>query len=252
MSRNEMTDRSYWESQWAERNERSSLQARVKRSLLMPLKTCVSQQRDHTLRILELGCCPGHMLLAIGTEFPKAELYGLDICEEELAATKELLCPSVPRENLFCEDLMSYEPKQKYGCVVSFGLFEHFTDPTACLRKAISFLEPGGVFYLTIPQYSTLVQRVFIGILDPGMWGYHSPLLMNSMQLERTLVQSGLQNVQSGVVGAPLIRTTAKGRGTSIALARTLGRGWNYMISGLCKKPLFDWGTAVWAAGIKQ
>lgn len=63
-----------------------------------------------------------------------------------------------------------FEPQQRYAAVTGFDVVEHLRDPLAFVRRAASWLVPGGVLALTVPNIRSLSAR-----LMGRFWFYYVP-----------------------------------------------------------------------------
>ncbi|MDD5676904.1 MAG: methyltransferase domain-containing protein [Kiritimatiellae bacterium] len=92
-------------------------------------------------------------------------------------------------------DVFSYESKENYDFVCSFGFVEHFTDLEQVLRAHLKFMRPGGILLITLPNFkgvNGLVQKIF----DPATLAIHNLKVMNPKLLRKTLSTLGLQDIQ--------------------------------------------------------
>jgi SAM-dependent methyltransferase len=98
--------------------------------------------------------------------------------------------------NIIEADLFSYNPPEKYDMVLSFGLIEHFNDTKAILQTHLQFLKPGGVLFVTLPNFTGVngwIQRKF----DKENYDKHFISCMNPDFLAQTCKELGLKNVES-------------------------------------------------------
>jgi SAM-dependent methyltransferase len=93
-------------------------------------------------------------------------------------------------------DLFTYTPAEKYDLVLSFGLIEHFSDTKAIIETHLQFLKPGGVLFITLPNFTGVngwVQRKF----DLDNYNKHYIECMYPAFLADTCKALGLKNVES-------------------------------------------------------
>ena len=93
-------------------------------------------------------------------------------------------------------DLFNYEPEKFYDMVLSFGLIEHFNDTRAIIKTHLRFLKPGGVLFITLPNFTGVngwVQRKF----DKANYDKHNISSMDPKQLIDYCKQLGLKEVES-------------------------------------------------------
>jgi 2-polyprenyl-3-methyl-5-hydroxy-6-metoxy-1,4-benzoquinol methylase len=106
-------------------------------------------------RLLEVGCSAGHFLneardagydvsgIELDTaagEFARKH-YGLKV---EIGSIKDIKLPH-----------------SFFQLIVLFDVFEHLTEPVACLEKLISALAPGGHIVIRVPNFSSYEARMF-------------------------------------------------------------------------------------------
>ena len=93
-------------------------------------------------------------------------------------------------------DLFEYKPTVLYDLVTSFGLIEHFNDTKAILESHLQFLKPGGVLFVTLPNFKAVngwVQRKF----DKANYDKHNINCMEPKLLAEYCRQLGLTEVES-------------------------------------------------------
>ena len=92
-------------------------------------------------------------------------------------------------------DMFTYKPEKQYDLVTSFGLIEHFNDTKDIIEKHLQFLKPGGVLFITLPNFKSAngwVQRRF----DPENYKIHNITVMDPQLLTRTCAQLGLKEIE--------------------------------------------------------
>ena len=245
-----LTDKSYWESEWSA--EIKGVNRSQSEQLLSPLIDFLDSRQSEPLKVLEIGCCPGEMLRAISHCLPNASLSGVDICSGALESTAIFLDHESIQADLHCVSLEDFSPKDKFDVIFSIGLLEHFENPLSAIEKMLKLLSPRGIFFATVPQYNTWLQRRLIHVVDPGMWQAHDPLLMNELRFKQVMSKAGLTAIQSGIVGCPSLRSVRKQRGILATISQLGARSINYTFRNLRTKPIFGWGTAVFGLGIKS
>jgi tRNA (cmo5U34)-methyltransferase len=98
-------------------------------------------------RALELGVGTGTLTARLLTEFPHAEVVGIDLSPRMIAKAREKLRPFQPRVDLVAGHLSDFE-EQTYDVVVSALAVHHLTDPEKwrLFRKVRRSLTSGGYF----------------------------------------------------------------------------------------------------------
>jgi SAM-dependent methyltransferase len=161
-------------------------------------------------RVLELGCGSGHTLSYLWENKNAHELWGLDISEEQIRFTKELLNEkNIPVKLLLASmDENPGIPENYFDLVVSIYSLGWTPDLFRTLSHVHSYLKPGGVFIFSWehPVYHCLQYDADLGkyILErsyvkegpevhPSWKGVE--IIINSRKLStylNALVQSGL------------------------------------------------------------
>ncbi len=98
--------------------------------------------------ILELGCGSGHSLAYLRENRNASYLWGLDLSEEQLRFTRELLCRKNIPVKLFLASMDENPgiPESYFDLVVSIYALGWTPDLCHTLALVYSYLRPGGVF----------------------------------------------------------------------------------------------------------
>jgi SAM-dependent methyltransferase len=118
-------------------------------------------------RVLDLGCGSGHTLAYLGENRNVAELWGLDLSEEQIRSTKELLDGRNIPAKLFTASMDENPgiPEDYFDLVVSVYGLGWTPDLSHTLSLVCSYLKPGGVFIFSWehPVYQCLDYNAEIG-----------------------------------------------------------------------------------------
>ena len=139
--------------------------------------------------ILDVGCGKGDFVDA-------AILAGWDINGIELAQPAVEIAQGygLPVERLdFFSDLI--EPSSK-DIVTLFEVIEHLADPVRFLRRAEEVVKPGGLVYLTTPNYDSLDRRL-LGITWPVIHREHLTYFTPETLLSMLRANTGLNVLHS-------------------------------------------------------
>jgi 2-polyprenyl-3-methyl-5-hydroxy-6-metoxy-1,4-benzoquinol methylase len=151
-----------------------------------------------TGRILDFGCGIGFFLEeargrgweAHGTEFERRAV--------EIVRAKGLSCAQAPIEP------DSFEP-DSFDVVTAFEVVEHLGDPRAEAAAIAAALRPGGLLYLTTPNFGSLSRRLLRGrwsvVSYPEHLSYFTPATLSSW-----LGRFGLVPVELTTTGVSLAR----------------------------------------------
>lgn len=118
------------------------------------------------IKILEIGCGRGDLLLAFRRVNATVSLTGIDFSEESITNIKKLgfqgESGNITETNL---------GGQKFDLIICQQLLEHLHNPLIFLQKVRSWLAPDGVFILETPGVESIGRKIF-----KGCWGgYHIP-----------------------------------------------------------------------------
>jgi len=115
------------------------------------------QQRDHHLRILDIGCGTGLLLEQLAERFPDAELSGVDASSSMLEQAQRVL-GTIPHIHLAQAQLALGESVSLPFAPASFDIItctntlHYFSDPVAMLRRWRELLDARG--HLVIEDYT--------------------------------------------------------------------------------------------------
>lgn len=93
-------------------------------------------------KLLDFGCGPGLGLLTLQQQ--NFEPFGIDSCKAFLAKHEELGITSA-------ESLNKLNPT-RFDLIVMKDVLEHVDHPVPLLQELLSYLRPGGYFYLRVPN----------------------------------------------------------------------------------------------------
>jgi 2-polyprenyl-3-methyl-5-hydroxy-6-metoxy-1,4-benzoquinol methylase len=152
-------------------------------------------------RLLDVGCGVGHFLKhaidkgwnAYGTEYPD---NAVEICRR-----KGIRMHSGPL------DAANYPP-ESFDAITWLGVIEHITKPVEDLEKMHALLRPGGVLYITTPNFNS-VSRTLLGpkwnvIMYPEHLSYYTV-----PTITRLLERQGFRKVTVAATGFSFSRVTA-------------------------------------------
>ncbi len=128
---------------------------------VMPYATQVSYERlvqsldrfRQTNRWLDVGCGAGHLMSV--ARAANWEVIGTELSN---VAVRRLQKKGYVVYNDFLQNLT--EPKESFDVITLIEVLEHVPDPLNLFKQIHSFLRPGGCFYLTTPNASSLLVRL--------------------------------------------------------------------------------------------
>jgi 2-polyprenyl-3-methyl-5-hydroxy-6-metoxy-1,4-benzoquinol methylase len=191
--KNNLTDSSFWSAHWSD--------ATVSRNPLGYEDRVWRGVYDQTFRdvpararCLEVGCGNSQHLVAIAGY--GLEVAGIDFTENGCRLAKEWLAKAGIEGEIHQRDLFeaNKDLAGQFDYVVSFGLVEHFDNPSEPLRAMRRLLKPGGRILTTAPNVDphSLTVRVR-RIVGPKILAAHK--LMSLGDLKDFHEQSGFQTL---------------------------------------------------------
>jgi 2-polyprenyl-3-methyl-5-hydroxy-6-metoxy-1,4-benzoquinol methylase len=167
-SHGEMTDLSYWESQWRDKREPGSRHLDVnKRGLknfanrkFHQLFSWVLNERKGG-KLIEIGC-GGSSWLPYFASYFDMEITGIDYSPTGCQRAREIL-KNLNIHGVIMEADLFRPPSEMlnaFDILVSFGVIEHFSDPSVCIRACSEFLREGGLMITVIPNLTGLAGKI--------------------------------------------------------------------------------------------
>lgn len=117
------------------------------------------------IRVLDIGCACGTTLLAIRNVNAQAALYGLELCEPAAAVAGNF----ADVYNKSFEDFDGEDFYSSFDYIMMGDVLEHLLHTDAALQKVLSWLRPGGMLVLSVPNVAHI--SILHGVLE-GDWTY--------------------------------------------------------------------------------
>ena len=105
--------------------------------------------------ILDVGCGKGEFVWAALGQGLAVE--GLELSAEAVSVARSNALP-VKQQDLFSSELDA----RRWSAITMFEVLEHVDRPITMIQRATDLLEPGGILYLTTPNYNSL-DRLCLG-----------------------------------------------------------------------------------------
>jgi 2-polyprenyl-3-methyl-5-hydroxy-6-metoxy-1,4-benzoquinol methylase len=104
--------------------------------------------------VLDLPCGDGTLTEIFSRNFKK--VVGVDASSKHLFEARKRL-PNVE----FYESLIEeFAPKEKFDSIFMLNILEHLDDPVSVLQKVSSWLNPGGVIVVQVPNADAINRRI--------------------------------------------------------------------------------------------
>ena len=130
-------------------------------------------------KILDVGCGQGDFLVA-------ARKRGWSVYGSEYSPAAVELCEDAGINMWQGEFFGDSFGDVKFDCVTSFEVLEHVNQPSTLISNSISPLRPGGLFYLTTPNFDSIIRH--FERRDFRMLGYPEHLVFYTKKSIRYLL----------------------------------------------------------------
>ncbi len=110
--------------------------------------------KDAEGTFLEIGCGTGKQIFSVATYFPKFSFVGIDISEPNIRICNEALSQikESKKFRFIQADFCTYEFKQKFEVIFSYGVFQLISEPMdVLLTRTWELLSLNGYFILSMP-----------------------------------------------------------------------------------------------------
>lgn len=191
---NTLTDRAFWERYWESKTDIIT-EISSKHVFGDLISRLIREYRIQN--VIELGGFPGFNAIYLhkfrGLKATFLDFFIHPPIVERLVLKNNLKPGDI---SVIKADVYQYEPVEQYDMVTSFGLIEHFDDTEDIIARHLRFLKPGGVLFITMPNFTGVngwVQEHF----DKDNYDKHNIRCMNPAFLAGCANRQGLQKVRS-------------------------------------------------------
>lgn len=195
---NQITDRKFWIDYWQSKPDLAIL---IKKNYVFHKLIRQIIQANNINEAIELGGFPGYYAIFLKKYFNiKSTLFDYFIDAgilQKVLAKNDLKINDVEAIEA---DIFNYQPDKKYELVLSCGLIEHFEDTKDIIPRHVRFLGPGGVLFISLPNFTGLngwVQRKF----DMSNYEKHNIKSMDPELLMKICRELNLSEVNSNYYG---------------------------------------------------
>jgi len=118
---------------------------------------------DQKVRILDVGPGHGFYSFIVKNNLPNYQCIDLiDISESSLEITKKMIGHEDFTIHYFNQDVLKFDPTQKYDLIILGEVIEHLDDPHEILLKLSKLLTPHGILWVTAPTNAPAIDHVFL------------------------------------------------------------------------------------------
>ncbi|MBK0382253.1 class I SAM-dependent methyltransferase [Pedobacter sp. SD-b] len=195
---NNLTDRTFWKNFW---ESKKGLIFKVKPDYTFSAILGKLIKERNLKTAIELGGFPGYYSTFLKRYFDlKVTLFDYFIHQkiiDELLVFNDLKTEDI---EIIEADLFTYQPKEKYDLVSSFGLIEHFENTKDIIEKHLMFLNNNGTLFITLPNFKGVngwVQKKF----DKYNYDKHNINCMDLNLLKSVAEELGLKEVKTYYTG---------------------------------------------------
>lgn len=216
-----LTDRAFWKSFWESKKD---LIFHIKSNYVFGdiLAKLIAEKNIKTA--IELGGFPGYYATYLKKyQHLETTLFDYYIHDELINRLLEKNGLKPGDIKIIEADLFTYQPAKLYDMVLSFGLIEHFNDTKAIIETHLQFLKPGGVLFITLPNFKGVngwVQRKF----DRDNYDKHNIDSMNPQLLAGYCRALGLTEIEAYYHGrfSTWLENSSQQNGAAKALVKTI------------------------------
>lgn len=179
----------------------SRIIALLKKMIIRKRLSYFRKQLTGTMRILEVGCGDGSLLIDLKNSFPNISATGVDLAFTEDIINRNLRA-GITLITGRIEDVSL--PKKEFDLVIMNQLIEHLWNPRDVLRKIHDSLVPNGMISIETINTSAYDRKIFRG----GLWGsFYFPRHLNFFNfnsLEKLLTICGFEVCKQFSLLAPI------------------------------------------------
>lgn len=173
-----------------------------KNSPRFELRQKVVMQHKQSGALLDAGCGSGWFLASLSGK--SWELYGIEMSPDAAKST-ELRSGA----KVFVGDVLDASfPRESFDVITAFDVLEHLSEPREVIAKLASWLKPGGILYIQVPNTDSAEARVFgtywQGLELPRHLFHYSPTSLRVLAESAGLGVVSLDTRRNATVGTSL------------------------------------------------
>ena len=243
---NKLTHENYWSNIWEQRkNTLQNIKDFYKWFLFLEFRKLLRDLFNKNQHILEIGSSPGIMLRNINKSLAPKQLIGIDYAKNSKIETEIYLKKYYVSAKIYEKDIFKYDTKEKFDVVMSFGLIEHFNDPTEILIHHKKFLKKNGHLFISIPNFKTPLVKFFLNLYRKEDFDTHNFDLMNPERLVYFFKKIQMKNIKTGYSMPLFLPAPYQGRYIFSFFVAI----WNFLSPIFPKKK--NWSAYIWINGKK-
>lgn len=150
--------------------------------------------------ILDIGCGPGHHLLAIAGEIRRG--IGIDLSPVMIEVARKTLASSLWQDKIDFlvenAERLSSVPDNSIDLVICTGAFEHIHDKKSVLAGVHRVLKPQGRFFCLTPHGGFLWYRSIAPMLRLEIKHFSTDRFLTRNEFVQLLRESGFSHVEAG------------------------------------------------------
>lgn len=109
------------------------------------------------MKALDIGAGIGHAMLALERE--GFDVYGFEPSEPFYKKAINVMNIKPEKIKLGMTENVEYEDNT-FDVITIGAVFEHLYHPSACLKKALAWLKPGGIIHIEVPSSNYLISKL--------------------------------------------------------------------------------------------
>ncbi len=180
MKPNTLTNKTHWNNQWKSIKPKFLTEADFHTLFTSVFKKYLPYNPDFTC--LEVGCVPGNLLIEFHRIFGY-KIYGVDYSDKIGLFRKNMQVNNIKNYKVYKADILKFKSQLKFDVVSSFGLIEHFVDPSPYIIKMFSLVKKGGYFVIHLPNFRNIQYLIHL-LSDKKLFETHYLEFMDADKLE--------------------------------------------------------------------
>jgi SAM-dependent methyltransferase len=153
-------------------------------------------------RLIELGSAPGRYAMLL-SRITGCEPFGVEYTQSGVALNRRTFSHySIDPDNVFHASFLDEQFQAQhdgaFDVVASFGLIEHFEDPTGAISAHLALLKPDGTAVISIPNYRGW-NGFWINTMNPSIRKGHNFEIMKLRAFKSLFARPDLDIVYCGM-----------------------------------------------------